>query len=277
MTDLTIGYSPCPNDTYIFHALIHGLVSAGTLRFTPWLADVERLNGRALAAELPISKVSCHLMGHIREKYRFLDAGAALGRGCGPLLVARAPVPMESLTDARIALPGRYTTAALLLRLYHPGISKLVYLPFDQIMPSILSGDVDAGVIIHESRFTYRNQGLTSLVDLGAWWEMTTGHPIPLGGIAVRRDLGEDTARTITVAIRDSILYAREHPEASRPYIRSHAQEMSDEVCSAHIGLYVNDFSLDLKQEGRSALLKLFAMAEDAGVMPRWTGSVFLP
>ncbi len=275
MKDLTLGFSPCPNDTYIFHALIHGLVTCPGHRFHERLADVETLNQLALAGALDISKVSYHLLGHIRDRYQLLTAGGALGRGCGPLLVSRATISPEALAGKRIAVPGRYTTACLLLQLFNPDLYDLVFLPFHEIMPAVADGQVDAGVIIHESRFTYQAFGLHCLVDLGEWWEQTTGHPIPLGGIAIRRDLGPQTTTLVNDALRASILYARQHPTVALPYIRSHSQEMSDEVCAAHINLYVNDFSLDLGATGQAAVTELFRRAVQAGVMPAQAAPLF--
>jgi 1,4-dihydroxy-6-naphthoate synthase len=272
---LTLGFSPCPNDTYIFNSLVNGLVSLPMVTFRERLEDVETLNRLALAGELDVTKVSCHLLGHIRDGYVMLAAGAALGRGCGPLLVSRGAVDPASLRGKPVALPGRYTTAALLLRLFDPTLDNLVYLPFHEIMPAVARGVVAAGVIIHESRFTFEEYGLTRLVDLGEWWEHDSGHPIPLGGIVARRSLGAETCRKVSDLIRASIEHARANPEAALPYIRAHSQEMSDEVCAAHIGLYVNDFSLDLGDEGRRAIVVLMERAEKAGVVPRSETDVF--
>lgn len=265
---LTLGFSPCPNDTFIFHALVNRLVNIADVSFRERLEDVETLNTLALGGELDVTKVSFHLLGHIREEYTLLSAGAALGRGCGPLLVSRAGVTPESLRGKQLAVPGRYTTAALLLRLFDPGLDNLVYLPFHEIMPAIVRGEVAAGVIIHESRFTFQQYGLQRLVDLGEWWERDSGQPIPLGGIVARRSLGGELVARISAAIAASIDHARAHPAEARAYIRSHAQEMDDEVCAAHIGLYVNDFSRDLGEEGRQAVRVLMERAEEAGVIP---------
>jgi 1,4-dihydroxy-6-naphthoate synthase len=272
---LTLGFSPCPNDTYIFHALVSGRVSLPGITFRERLEDVETLNRLALGGELDVTKISFHLLGHIREEYVLLSAGAALGRGCGPLLVSRGEVSPSSLRGKPVAVPGRYTTAALLLRLFDPALDNLVYLPFHRIMPAVVSGEVAAGVIIHESRFTFPSFGLTQLVDLGEWWERDSGQPIPLGGIVARRSLGADTVTRISDAIRASIDAARTDPAAALPYIRAHSQEMSDEVCAAHIGLYVNDFSRDLGEEGRRAVRVLMERAEKEGVIPAGKADVF--
>jgi 1,4-dihydroxy-6-naphthoate synthase len=264
---LSLGFSPCPNDTFIFHALVHGLVPAAGLAFDTRLEDVETLNRLALSKRLDVSKVSYHLLGHILDEYLLLRSGGALGRGCGPLLVARQGIDPAQLKGKRIALPGEYTTAALLLRLFDPSLTDLVYLPFEKIMPAVADGSVAAGVIIHESRFTYAARGLSKLVDLGQWWEESTGHPIPLGGIVARRSLGTQTLLALEEALTRSVRYAYQHPGAALPYIRAHSQEMSDEVCAAHIGLYVNDFSLQLGAEGETAVRLLLERAAQAGIL----------
>jgi len=253
---ISIGYSPCPNDTYIFNALAHGLIKTPLAFAEPVLADVEELNQRAMRQDLDVTKLSFHALGHLLDHYVLLSAGAALGRGCGPLLVSRdqdfAPSP-----GARIAIPGKYTTAALLLGLYLPEAVETVAMRFDGIMAAVASGEVDAGVIIHEGRFTYRKQGLACLQDLGQWWEETTGFPIPLGCIAAHKRLGMDRIREVNRAIRASLLWMREHPQAGREYIRTHAQEMDEKVLDAHIQLYVNDFSVELADEGIGAVQEL--------------------
>lgn len=266
---LTLGFSPCPNDTFIFHALVKGLIRSEGLAFKERLLDVEQLNQLALAAALDVTKVSFHLYGHIRKDYTLLPAGAALGRGCGPLLVAGEDCSISSLNRKPVALPGRYTTAALLLRLFAPRLENLVYLPFDRIMPAVISGEVSAGVIIHESRFTFREFGLRQLADLGEWWEADTGCPIPLGGIVAKSSLGGGIIASLGRLIAESIDHALANPLAPKEYIREHAQEMSDEVCAAHIGLYVNDFSRDLGDEGRRAVDLLMERGEATGLLPR--------
>ena len=265
---LSLGFSPCPNDTFIFDALIHGRVACEGIGFDERLEDVETLNRMALSATLDVSKVSYHLLGHILKDYLLLRSGGALGRGCGPLLVAREPVDPRRLAGRRIALPGRYTTAALLLRLFDPSLAEFVYLPFDKIMAAVADGSVAAGVIIHESRFTFASHGLQKVLDLGEWWEQETGHPIPLGGIAAKRSLGREALLALERGIALSVGYAFDHPDEARPYIRAHSQEMSDEVCAAHIGLYVNDFSRGLGREGESAVRLLLGRAAAAGIIP---------
>ncbi|HEX2768568.1 MAG TPA: 1,4-dihydroxy-6-naphthoate synthase [Geobacteraceae bacterium] len=277
MQNLTLGYSPCPNDTFIFYPLVHGLVDCPGFSFAERLEDVETLNRLALKGELDITKISCHLLGFIRSGYCLLRSGGALGRGCGPLVVSRRFTRMEELKGRRIAVPGRYTTAYLLLRLFDPELDNIIFLPFHEIMGAVANGDADAGVIIHESRFTFSDHGLTKLLDLGDWWENETGHPIPLGGIVAKRSLGEETVAILERMLRASVVYAFAHPGAANAYIRAHSQEMSDEVCAAHIELYVNRFSLDLGNEGEAAVTTLLSRAEAAGLVPSSPESIFLP
>lgn len=266
---LTLGYSPCPNDTFIFHGLVHGLAGAAGLELTgPVLADVETLNEWALSGRLDVTKISCHALGHVLAEYQLLNAGAALGRGCGPLLVAREALSPEALPFRRLAIPGRLTTAALLLKLFSPRCTDLVPMRFDLIMPAIVEGRVDAGVIIHESRFTYQQHGLLCLRDLGAWWEEESGLPIPLGCIVARRSLGAERLALLERLIRASVSQAFADPASSRDYIRRHARELDDRVIAEHIGLYVNPFSLDLGEEGLGAIARLLARGREAGVFP---------
>jgi 1,4-dihydroxy-6-naphthoate synthase len=279
---LTLGFSPCPNDTFIFHALAHGLTEYDCPSFSsPELEDVETLNAWALEGRLDVTKISFHAFGHVLDKYVLLRSGSALGRGCGPLIVSRKPVTEKDLPEMTIAIPGAYTTAAMLLRLYCPECQNIVVKRFDEIMPSIVNGDVDAGVIIHESRFTYQNHDLVCVEDLGSWWENETGHPIPLGGIAARRDLGTETIQKIDQCIRFSVRHAFDHPEKSIEYIRSYAQELDGAVLKNHINLYVNAFSEDLGTEGVAAITEFLKRGHTAGVFASETHSmisnIFIP
>jgi 1,4-dihydroxy-6-naphthoate synthase len=266
--ELTLGFSPCPNDTFMFYPLVHGLVDTEGLSYRERLEDVETLNLLALAGELDVSKVSYHALGHIRDDYALLRAGSALGRGCGPLLVAADRIDPADLLGRTIAVPGHYTTAKLLLRLFDPALDNFIAMPFNEIMAAVQSGSVAAGLIIHESRFTYQGLGLHKLLDLGEWWEAETGLPIPLGGIVARRSLGAETIAAVERALKAGVGYARSHPDEAARYIGEHAQEMSPEVCAAHIGLYVNDFSADLGDEGIRAITCLLQRAEEAGLIP---------
>lgn len=272
---LAIGFSPCPNDTFMFHALVAGEVPG--LRVQPWLADIEALNLRAIGDEpLPVTKLSVHALAHARARYTVLAAGAALGRGCGPLVVARPGLvdaddqglALQRLRGRKVAIPGRYTTAYLLLRALAPALTEVVPMRFEAIMPAVAAGEVDAGLIIHESRFTYPAHGLVRLADLGALWEVETGLPLPLGVIAVQRALGDSLAGALERGIARSIRAAQARPAAAWPYIRAHAQEMDEAVCRQHIALYVNEFSLALGDEGRAAIDALLARGEAAGLLP---------
>lgn len=267
--ELSIGYSPCPNDTYIFYALVHGHVPfSGFSLAPPVLDDVETLNQWAIQARLDVTKLSFHALGHVLDDYVMLSSGAALGRGCGPLLVSRSNESPD-LSQATVAIPGRYTTAALLLRLFAPEAKNHKVMRFEEIMPAIAGGKVDAGVIIHESRFTYQEHGLAAVQDLGEWWEGLTGLPIPLGCIAVKRSLGKGMVTELDKAIQASLEWARKSPEECMNYIRKNAQEMDDCVLQNHIGLYVNDFSLHIGEEGKEAVLELIRRGSEAGIFPK--------
>jgi 1,4-dihydroxy-6-naphthoate synthase len=279
MTDtstLTLGYSPCPNDTFIFDALVHGRVEVDGVRFEERLEDVETLNRLAAVAALDVTKISYGAIPGLLRDYVLLRSGGALGRGCGPLLVARREMDADELSRARIAIPGRSTTANLLLRLFAPDAAPGVERVYSDIMPAVARGELDAGLIIHESRFTYPQHGLVRVADLGEWWEATTGLPIPLGGILARRALGDATIRAVEDGIRRSVEFAFAHPDASRPYVRAHAQEMDDAVTQQHIDLYVNRFSVDVEEEGARAIEALFARAREAGVIDAAVPSPFL-
>jgi len=273
---LSLGYSPCPNDTFIFYALTHNKVSLPGKRVVERLEDVETLNQLALKRRLDLTKISYHAFGHLREDYTLLHSGGALGRGCGPLVIAPQKTDMEKLRGRRIAIPGTLTTANLLLQLYGTGYENVVVIPFDQIMPALKRGEAEAGVIIHESRFTYRQAGFHQVVDLGSWWETESGLPIPLGGILARRDLGTGTIQEIDRAIRASLEYACNHPLEPRTYIKEHSQEIEDKVIDEHIRLYVNDFSLDLGEQGLAAVEVLMAKAEERGLIPKSTAPLLL-
>ena len=273
---LTLGYSPCPNDTFIFHALIHGLVPADGLHFQERLEDVETLNRLALEGILDLTKISYHALGHLREEYALLHSGGALGRGCGPLVIAAKPTEMNTLRGKKIAIPGQLTTANLLLQLYGEGFEDVLILPFHEIMAAVSDGRAEAGVIIHESRFTYQASGLHKVQDLGEWWEKETGLPIPLGGILAKRSLGSDLITSVDRALNRSVTYAFEHPDISRTYIKQHSQELADDVIASHIALYVNPFSFDLGEEGVNAVETLLGRAEARGIIPPCSLPLFL-
>lgn len=279
---LSLHYSPCPNDTYIFHALASGLVRVPGVDFGITLADVERLNEAAEAGAADICKVSVAAAAGVLGEYRIVRAGGAMGSGVGPVLVCGKGTRLEDLHGKRVAIPGRRTTANLIFGLLckAKGIApQLVELVYDEVMPAVNSGDCAAGVVIHEGRFTYAEHGLERLLDLGAWWEQAFDLPIPLGCIVVRRSLGLDLARAVNQGIRASLEYARSHPEAGAEYIREHAQEMDPAVCARHIETFVTGHSLDIGAEGEAAILAL--LREAGGVGPGGgtldASEVFLP
>ena len=258
MRELTFGYSPCPNDTFAFHALTHGLVEA-PFRVRPVLLDIEELNRRAHQGEFDLTKMSVGAFAAVGDRYRLMRSGAALGEGVGPLVVTRTPMSLEEAVRGRVAIPGRETTAFQLLRLAAPSLTDVVEVRYDRILRAVRDGEVHAGLIIHESRFTYAEHGLSRAADLGDWWTSETGLPVPLAGICARDDLDEATVLAAELAIRASVQHAFDHPEASREYVRANAQEMSAEVCAQHIALYVNDFSRDIGAAGLRAIQRLVA------------------
>jgi len=270
---LSLAYSPCPNDTFVFAAWTNGfLVDGPPVQVV--LDDVEALNAAALRGEHALTKVSYGAIPYLMSNYRILRSGGALGRGCGPLLIAKprsdgSALPLDAFADgARIAIPGEMTTAYLLLRLAHRRPIAPVVMRFDAIVDAVARGEVDAGLIIHESRFTYQSSGLAQVVDLGQWWEGETGKPIPLGAILVHRDLGEVEALRIDETIRESLKFAYAHPAAVAPYVREHAFEMDKEVMQKHIALYVNTYTHDVHADGIAAVETLFAYAAAAGLIP---------
>ena len=275
MSRISLGYSPCPNDTYIFYGLVHGKID-GAPRCREILKDIETLNRMAMAGKLDMTKISFHAFAFMRDRYCLLHSGGALGRGCGPLVIASDALDPRDLLGKRIAIPGKLTTAALLLRLFNPALDDLVAMPFHEIMEATQKGDVDAGVIIHESRFTYPDYGLHKVIDLGEWWEGTTGHPIPLGGILARRDLGNEKIQLIDRSLCASVEYAHSNPGTVKNYIRQHAQEMDEAVMQQHIDLYVNEYTLDYGTDGEEALVDLFARAEEAGIVPQSNQPLFV-
>lgn len=253
---LSIGYSPCPNDTFIFDALVHQKIDTQGLTFDVHLHDVEELNQKAFRGELDITKLSYHAFVYGMSNYVLLDAGSALGNNCGPLLIANKALsdPEQQVPNLTIAIPGKYTTANFLLQYAFPGVRSRREMLFSDIEGAILEGQVEAGVIIHENRFTYADKGLIKIMDLGEHWEQTTGLPIPLGGIAVKRDLPLSLQQKINRLMRKSVQYALDHPEASTAYVRTHAQEMDQQVINRHIELYVNAYTLDLGPKGKAAV-----------------------
>ena len=276
---LALAFSPCPNDCFMFDAMVHGRIDTEGLEFSVTLADIEALNHSTFAGTPDISKLSFHAYAYCVDRYVLLDAGSALGRNCGPLLISKRAIGREEVERGQIsiAIPGKYTTANFLCGLAFPAARNKTEVLFSEIEPALLADRFDAGVIIHENRFTYHAKGLRKIVDLGEFWESETGAPIPLGGIVVRRSLPVDVKHAINRVMRRSVEYAFAHPDASLPYVREHAQEMSEQVMYQHIDLYVNEFSVDLGAEGRRAVQVLFDRARHAGIVPAVRSDLFLP
>jgi 1,4-dihydroxy-6-naphthoate synthase len=262
--ELSFGFSPCPNDTFAFHAAVNGLVGDGSVRLVPTLRDIEELNRAAREGELQLTKLSVGALAGLGDRYRPLRAGAALGHGVGPLVVAREAATLADAAAGRIAVPGLDTTAFALLRLAAPALGEVVEVRYDGILEAVTSGRVDAGLIIHESRFTYQDHGLVRVADLGEWWEGETGLPVPLAVIGARADLEPELVEAAEAMLRASVEHAFAHPEASRAYVRAHSQELSDAVCDQHIALYVNEFSIDLGDDGLRAVSALGARNDAA-------------
>lgn len=265
---LKLGISPCPNDTYIFDAWVNGRLGPDAPVVDCRLEDVSTLNELAFDYELDVAKVSFYAYGRLHDSYELLHAGGALGRGCGPLIVAGKPgIAPVQLASLRIAVPGPWTTANLLLSLYAPSAHNKTYISFDEIMPALAEGHADAGVIIHEGRFTYQNYGLSLIEDLGLWWEKATGHPIPLGAIIAKKELGPETLAAVESAIRASLQHARANPAAARAFMKQHAAEMDEAVMDSHIALYVNEYSLDFGPGGMAAIEHLLGLAQAKGLL----------
>jgi 1,4-dihydroxy-6-naphthoate synthase len=275
---LSLGFSPCPNDCFMFDAIVNRRIDLEGLEFAVHLADVEDLNQTALAGQAQITKLSYYAYAHCTERYVLLDAGSALGRNCGPLLISKRDISRQEAAQGslRIAIPGKYTTANFLLGLAFPKAQNTSELVFSEIEAALLRDDYDAGLIIHENRFTYEAKGLKKIIDLGEFWESGTGAPIPLGGIVISRLLPDEVKHCVNRVLRRSIEHAFAHRAETLPFVRAHAQEMSEEVMYKHIDLYVNDFSVHLGHEGRRAVELLFEKARATGIIPRVAGELFL-
>ncbi|MBA3680292.1 MAG: 1,4-dihydroxy-6-naphthoate synthase [Bacteroidetes bacterium] len=259
---LTIGYSPCPNDCFIFDALVHGKIDTEGLQFEVRLEDVETLNQKALHGYLDITKLSYHAYAYALHHYILLRSGSALGFNCGPLLVHSKKIDLD-IENMKVAIPGKYTTANLLLSIAFPKLTNKKEYLFSEIENAVLSGEVDAGLIIHENRFTYMERGLEKIIDLGEYWDALIHAPIPLGGIVIKRDMDPELQQKVNRLIRKSVEFAYANPESCMDYVKAHAQEMSEEVMKKHIALYVNDFSIDLGEQGINAVELLFSKAKE--------------
>jgi 1,4-dihydroxy-6-naphthoate synthase len=282
--NISLGFSPCPNDCFMFDALLQHqgrnapLIATEGLVFRPEMADVEALNKMAFRGQLDVTKLSYHAYAYCTDQYELLHAGSALGRKCGPLLISKREISADELQNVnlRVAIPGTYTTANFLLGLAFPQLTQKQIILFSDIENAVLNEDADAGLIIHENRFTYMEKGLRKIADLGEFWENTTGYPIPLGGIVVRKTLPSDTKRLINRVLRRSIEFAFQYPRESMSFVREHAQEMSDAVMQQHIQLYVNKFSIDLGEEGKKAVQVLFENAHKQQLIPTSAKPVFI-
>ncbi|MCK5311026.1 MAG: 1,4-dihydroxy-6-naphthoate synthase [Desulfobacteraceae bacterium] len=285
MKELSIAYSSCPNDTFIFNALVHDLIDTQGLKFNVALFDVETLNKKASEACYDITKLSFAAFGSVRDEYGLLRTGSALGRGCGPLIISCPGKKLYDKLKPVIAVPGLGTTAYHLLRLYLNDLTvklgkeinpKIIAMPFEKIMPHVLEGKSDFGVIIHEGRFVYEKLGFDLICDLGKWWEEKTLLPIPLGCIAVKKEIGKDVAEKIEYLIQKSIKYARNNPDAGYEYIKKNAQELDDDVIEQHICLYVNEFTERLGVQGEEAVRVFFDKIEKAGIIPQNSEPLFI-
>ena len=274
---MNIGFSPCPNDTFIFDALVNNKL-ANSEMLDVYMADVDELNRKALNADLDITKLSFGVLAEASKQYQVLDAGSALGFGCGPLLISKNPISTDAyqINRLKIGIPGETTTANLLLSMAFPEAKNKVVMLFSEIEEAVLSGKIDAGLIIHENRFTYQERGLNKIIDLGEYWEKRTGLPIPLGCIVVKRSLPESQKIDIGKSIRNSVKYAFANREGTMQYVSEHAQEMSQDVMKQHIALYVNEYSISLGEKGRAAIERLMLEGKNAGLIPEVCEPLFV-
>lgn len=265
---LTLGFSPCPNDTFIFDALIHHKIDTEGLEFEVCFDDVETLNQKALKSELDVTKLSFHAFAYVANQYALLDAGSALGFGVGPLLISKKEFEGDLNPDLKVGIPGKYTTANFLLGIAYPQLQNKEIMVFSEIESALLDEKIDLGLIIHENRFTYQDKGLHKVIDLGDYWEQLTGCAIPLGGIVINRNLDREIQLKVNRLVRQSVEYAFAHPKSCLEFIKAHAQEMDEAVMYKHIELYVNKYSINLGEEGRKAIDTLFELAQERNLIP---------
>jgi 1,4-dihydroxy-6-naphthoate synthase len=273
---LTLGFSPCPNDTFIFDALIHHKIDTEGLEFEVLFDDVETLNQKALRGELDITKLSFHAFAYVANQYALLDAGSALGFGVGPLLISKNNFESELSPSLKVGIPGKYTTANFLLGIAYPQLQNKEEMVFSEIESALLEDKIDLGLIIHENRFTYQDKGLNKIIDLGDYWEKLTGCAIPLGGIVINRNINREVQLKVNRLIRQSVEYAFANPKSCVEFIRQHAQEMDEAVMFKHIDLYVNKYSIDLGYEGKKAIDTLFNLAQERNLIPRVQENLYL-
>ena len=276
MIKLTLGFSPCPNDTFIFDAMVHGRIDTEGLEFDYFLADVEELNRKAFAASVDMTKMTYHAYAYAAQNYLILDSGSALGHRNGPLLISKRLMKPSELVNARIAIPGKYTTANLLFSIAWPEAKNKTEYLFSDIEEALIKEEVDAGLIIHETRFTYQKKGLKKIADMGEYWEKLTGLPIPLGAIVINRKVPEDIALKVNRVLRRSLEYAYKDSFASYDFVSGNAKEMDSTVMNNHIKLFVNEFTITLGKKGREAINHLFSVAGEKSVLPSLPEKIFL-
>lgn len=274
--EITLGFSPCPNDTFMFCALVNGIIDCGNLEFKPVIEDVESLNQRALKGELDVTKLSMNAFAHTAKNYLILNTGSALGKNCGPLLISKKKYSLNDIDNLSIAIPGKYTTANLLLSIFFPEANNKTEMVFSEIENAVLNKSFDAGLIIHENRFTYQQKGLLKIADMGELWEQETNSPVSLGCIAVKREHDPSVQKIIDGLLFKSIRFAFDHPEKVMEYVRTYAREMDENVMQQHIQLYVNEFSLDLGTEGKKAIEELFKKGNEKGLLPEIPNKIFV-
>ena len=275
---ISLGFSPCPNDCFMFDAMIHGKVDTEGLKFDIVMEDVETLNKKAFAGNIDVTKLSYHAYGYVTDNYVLLDSGSALGNGVGPLLISKSDFShlTSHISHLKVAIPGKYTTANLLFSFAFPLATDKTEMLFSEIEDAVLSGKVDAGVIIHENRFTYEQRGLRKIVDLGEYWEELTQCAIPLGGIVIKRDISDDIKNKVNRVLKKSIEFAFANPGSSSSFVKAHAQEMEEDVIRKHINLYVNEYSISLGDKGREAVMKLFEKAKELKLIPTINQKIFI-
>jgi len=273
---LTLGFSPCPNDTFIFDAMIHEKIDTEGLRFDVCMADVEVLNKKALEGTIDITKLSYHAYAYLTHQYVLLHSGSALGNNCGPLLISKKQYLSEEIFNLKIAIPGKYTTANFLLSYAFPNIKTRIEMLFSDIENAVLDERVDAGLIIHENRFTYSEKGLKKLMDLGEYWEIQTGFPIPLGGIVIHRNIPLEIQQKVNRVLRRSVEFALNNPAQTISFVRQHAQEMDESVMMQHINLYVNDYTVHLGQKGRQAIHHIYDKAAELDIVHITNSDIFI-
>ena len=274
--NLKIAFSSCPNDTFVFDAMINHKIDTENLNFDITIDDIEKLNKLALSNQIDVVKLSFHAYAFVSEHFQILDSGSALGFGNGPMIISKQKIYPDELGDAKIAIPGKYTTANLLLGILFPNAKQKSEYLFSDIEEAILSNEVDAGLIIHENRFTFEKKGLRKIVDLGELWEKETNRAIPLGCIAVNRKIDNETKRKINRVLRKSIDFANKNPQSSYDFVKKYAQEIDDDVISQHIELYVNNFTLSLKDEGKKTIEKLYEKAKHLNLIPKIRDKIFI-